>query len=72
MRCETLDVLKLKAYIGTGFMMNIVVAFRSGDQSSMCFNLPANGGTIFADVLGDLGYLKPFLESCLNRQSVIS
>ena len=52
-------------------MVDTVVAIRSGDQLSVGFNLSADGGTIFANVPGDLCYFKPLLESCLNRQSVI-
>ena len=37
----------------------------------MSFNLPADGRTVFTDVLSDLGHLKPLLEPCLDRQSVI-
>ena len=52
-------------------MVDTVVAIGSGDQPSVDFNLSANGRTIFADVLSDLGHLKPLLEPCLDRQSVI-
>ena len=56
---------------GTGLMMDTVVSIGSGDQPSVGFNLPANGGTVFANVPGNLCCLKPLLEPCLNRQSVI-
>ena len=51
--------------------MDTVVAIGSGYQPSVGFNLPANGRTVFTDVLSDLGHLKPLLEPCLDRQSVI-
>ena len=37
----------------------------------MGFNFPADGGTVFANIPGDLGHLKAFLEPCLDCQSVI-
>ena len=51
--------------------MDTVVAIGSGYQPSVGFNLSANGRTVFADVLSDLGHLKTLLEPCLDRQSVI-
>lgn len=52
-------------------MVNTVVAIGRRNQPSVGFDLPANGSTVFPDVLCDLGHLKPFLESRLDRQSVI-
>lgn len=51
--------------------MNTAIAIGRGDQPPVGLDLPANGSTVFPDVLCDLGHLKPFLESRLDRQSVI-
>ena len=37
----------------------------------MGFNLPADGGTVFANVPGNLGHFEPLLKSGLDRQSVV-
>lgn len=55
----------------TDFMMDTVVTIESGDPPSVYFNLPADGGTVFADVPSNLGHLNPFLKFRLYRQSVV-
>ena len=37
----------------------------------MGFNLPADGGTVFANVPGNLCHFEPLLKSGLDRQSVV-
>ena len=54
---------------GTGLMVDAVVAVGSGDQPSVGFNLPADGGTVFANVPGNLCHFEPLLKSGLDRQS---
>lgn len=52
-------------------MIDTVVTIGSGDQPSVGFNFPADGGTVFANASGDLGHFKPLLEPCLDRRSVV-
>lgn len=52
-------------------MVDTVVAIGSGYQPSVGFNLPANGRTVFTDVLSNLCHFEPLLKSGLDRQSVV-
>ena len=56
---------------GAGTMMDTIVAFGSGDQPAVCFDLSADSGSVLSDIFSNLCYFQPLLQTCLNRQSVI-
>ena len=56
---------------GAGFVVDTVVATRSYNQTSVSFYFSSDSCPVFADVLCNLSDFEPFLEPCLNRQSVI-
>ena len=52
-------------------MIDAIVAFRSGDQSAVCFDLSADSGPVLSDIFSNLCYFQPLLQTRLNYQSVI-
>ena len=51
--------------------MDTIVAFGSGDQPAVCFDLSADSGPVLSDIFSNLCYFQPLLQTCLNCQSVI-